>query len=50
MCIKSLLDDKLSDWSKLKTLADYKINVSEKINFASGKVENDDGKGDNAGY
>ena len=38
--INSLPNDKFLDWSKLKALADNKINVTENIV----------GKGENAGY
>ena len=38
------------DWSKLNTFADYKINVTEKLKFVFGRVENIVGKGENAGY
>ena len=37
------------DWTKLKALVDDKINVTEKLKFVLGKVENI-GKGENAGY
>ena len=46
----SLLNDKNSDWSKLKVFADNKINVTEKLKFVSERVENIVGKGENAGY
>ena len=36
--------------SKLKAFADNKLNVPRKIKFAFNKVENEVGKGDNAGY
>ena len=48
--INSLPNDKISDWSKLKALADDKINVNEKINFGLGRIENIVEKGENAGY
>ena len=38
------------DWSKLKTFADDKLNVNEKLNFGLGRVENIVGEGENAGY
>ena len=38
------------DWSKLKALADDKINVTEKLKFVFGRVENIMRKGENAGY
>ena len=38
------------DQSKLKALADNKVNVTQKLKFDSGSVENILGKGENAGY
>ena len=38
------------DQSKLKAFADDKINVTEKIEFVLGRVENIVGKVENAGY
>ena len=46
----TLPNNKFVDWSKLKELADEKINVTEKLNFVLGMVENSVGKGENAGY
>ena len=46
----SLPNDKILDWSKLKAYADDKINVTEKLKFVLGSVENIVGKGENAGY
>ena len=46
----SLPNYKFLDWSKLKELADNKINVAEKWIFVLGRVENIVGKGENAGY
>ena len=48
--INSLPNDKILDWTKLKAFADDKINVTEKLKFVLGKVENVVGKGENAGY
>ena len=48
--VKSLSNDKISDWSKLKALADDKINVTEKSKIVLGRVENIVGKGESAGY
>ena len=45
-----LPDNKILDWSKLKALADDKINVVQKLKFVEGRVENIVGKGENAGY
>ena len=36
----SLPNDKFLDWSKLKGLADDKLNVAEKLKFALQRVEN----------
>ena len=47
--IKSLSNDKISDWSKLKAFADDKIDVPKKLKFVLGRVENIEGKGENAG-
>ena len=41
---------KILDWSKLIALADNKLNVTEKLQFVLGRVENIAGKGENAGY
>ena len=40
MVFNSLPSDKILDWSKLKTFADNKINVTEKLKFHLGRVEN----------
>ena len=48
--LNSLPNDKILDRSKLKPLADDKINVTEKLKFVLGRVENIVGKGENAGY
>ena len=48
--VNSLSNNKFLDWSKLKALADNKINVTEKLKFVLGRVENILGKGENAGY
>ena len=45
-----LPDDKIVDRSKLKAFADDKMNVTQKLKFALGRVENIVGKGENAGY
>ena len=47
-----LSNNKILDcnWSKLKAFADRKINVTEKLEFVIGRVENSMGKGENAGY
>ena len=42
-------NDKILDQSKLKDLVDDKINLTEKLNFTFGRVENIVGKGENAG-
>ena len=46
----SLPNDKTLDWSKLKALADDKINVNEVLKICLGRIENIVGKGENAGY
>ena len=43
------LSRKYLDWSKLKGFADNKMNVTEKLKFVLGRVENIVGKGENAG-
>ena len=50
MQVNSLPNDQFLDRSKLKKLADDKINVTEKLKFVLGSVENTVGKGENAGY
>ena len=47
---QSLTNDKIFDWTNLKVFADGKINVTEKLHFVLGKVENIVRKGENAGY
>ena len=42
--------DKILDWSKLKAVADNKINVTEELKFVLGRVENIGGKREYAGY
>jgi hypothetical protein len=37
-------------WSKYKVFADNKIDVTEKLKFVLGRVENIVEKGENAGY
>ena len=49
-CIYSVPNIKILDWSKLKAFADNKIDVTKKLKFALGMVENIVGKGENAGY
>ena len=46
----SLPNDKIVDLSKLKAFADDKLNVTQKLKFPLGRVENFVGKGENAGY
>ena len=51
LCLpNSLPNNKFLDWSKLKAFADDKINVTEKLIFVLGRVENIVRKGENAGY
>ena len=42
-------NNKILDWSRLNAFADGKINVTEKLKFILGRVENIVGKGENAG-
>ena len=46
----SLPNDKILDWSEFKAFADAKIDLTQYLNFALGRVENISGKGENAGY
>ena len=46
----TLPNDKVVDQSKLKALADNKMNVARKLKFVLRRVENIVGKGANAGY
>ena len=48
--VNSLPNNKITDQSKLKALADPKINVTEKLKFVLAVEENIVGKGENAGY
>ena len=48
--LNSLPNDKFLDWLKLKAFADDKINVTEKLKFVLGRLENMVDKGENAGY
>ena len=50
MGVNSLPNDKILDQSNFKDFADDKINVTNKMNFVMGRVENIVGKGGNAGY
>ena len=50
MFCNALPNDKFLDWSKLKVLEDYKINVTEQLKLDLGRVENIMGKGENAGF
>ena len=46
----SLPHHKILDWSKLRAFADNKINLTQKLQFVLGRVENIVEKGENAGY
>ena len=48
--VNSLPNDKLLDWSDFKDFADDKINVTYRINFVMGGVENIVEKGENDFY
>ena len=50
MRLNSLPNDKILDLLKLEAFADDKLNVTEKLKFVLGRVENIVGKGENAGY
>ena len=45
---KSLPNNKILDCSKLKAFADDRINMTEKLKFVLGRVENIAGKRENA--
>ena len=45
----TLPNGKIFDQSKLKAFADDEINVTKKLKFVKGRVEDIVGKGDNAG-
>ena len=46
----SLPNDKFSDWSKVKAFEDDKLNLAEKMKIVLERVENIEGKGENAVY
>ena len=48
--MSSLPNNKVLDWSKFGVFADDKINVTEKLKFVEGRIENIVGKGENAGF
>ena len=48
--VNSLPNDKILDLSNLEAVADDKINVTQNLKFEFGRVENNVGKGENAGY
>ena len=48
--VNSSPNDKISDLFKLKAFADGKINVTKKLKFLFGRVQNFLGKGENASY
>ena len=50
MIINPLLDDNISDWSKLKAFADDKLNVTQNIKVVFHGIENMVEKEENAGY
>ena len=49
MRVTSLANNRILDWSKLKAFADDKINVNENLKVGLERVENIEGKGENAG-
>ena len=48
--VNCLPNDKILDWSKLKQLADNKINATRKLKIVLGRAENIVGQGENADY
>ena len=50
MSLNSLRNDKILNLSKLKALADDKINVAKMIIYVFDRAENIVEKGENAGY
>ena len=44
--LNTLPNNKIVDWSKLKAFADRKIDVTEKLKFVLGRLENIVGKGE----
>ena len=48
--LNSVPNNKIFNQSILKAFADDKIHVTQKLKFASGRVENIVGNGENAGY
>ena len=48
--VNPLPNDKILDQSKVKALADEKINLAKKLKFVLEVEENVLGKGENAGY
>ena len=48
--VNCLPNDKILERLKFKAFADDKINVTDKLNFILGRVENIVGKGENADY
>ena len=47
--INSLPNNNFSDWSKLKAICRQQIEMTQKLKFGLGRVENTVGKGENAG-
>ena len=47
--VNCLPSDTILDWSKLKPIADDKVNVIRELKFVLGREENIVGKGENAG-
>ena len=44
------MNDKILDMTKLKAFADDKLNIAEMMISIFDRVENTEGKGENAGY
>ena len=50
LLVNPVLNDKYLDWSKLKTFADDKIDLAQKLEFVYGRVESIVEQVENAGY
>ena len=48
--VNSLPNDRFLDWFKLRAFADNELNLTEKLKFVLGRVENIVGKGENADF
>ena len=50
ICIDSLPNNKILDWSNLQAFADKDFNITKTMISVCDRVENTVGKGENAGY